>query len=165
MKKRYFFWAIIFLITIAVSISSIEPSFSATKKEVFEENLLQVEKALKAKGDTSSNEIRKLISKAKKTYQRGRHDEATDILYMAEKRLDSRQPSQPSVTKKRDKSDEKITKALESVKIFISDTKGTYMGQSWHISKDNNVVYWDGKPYVPYGFWGGEHQDRHQVRP
>ncbi|MEI6217281.1 MAG: hypothetical protein WCP86_00115, partial [bacterium] len=37
----------------------------------------------------------------------------------------------------------------------VSETEGQFLNHKWRISRQNNVVYWDGKPYIPFGIWGG----------
>jgi hypothetical protein len=36
---------------------------------------------------------------------------------------------------------------------MVQPTRGKYMGQSWHIDADH-LLWWQGKPYVRYGFTG-----------
>ena len=37
----------------------------------------------------------------------------------------------------------------------ISQTQGEFLGQKWHID-ENHLMWWDGKPYVPFGGFGIE---------
>jgi hypothetical protein len=37
----------------------------------------------------------------------------------------------------------------------ISQTQGEFLGQEWHID-ENHLMWWDGKPYVPFGGFGIE---------
>lgn len=41
----------------------------------------------------------------------------------------------------------------------VQPTCGKYMGQSWHIDT-NHLLWWQGKPYVRYGFTGNGNVDR-----
>lgn len=41
----------------------------------------------------------------------------------------------------------------------VQPTRGQYMGQSWHIDADH-LLWWQGKPYVRYGFTGNGDVDR-----
>lgn len=41
----------------------------------------------------------------------------------------------------------------------VQPTRGKYMGQSWHIDADH-LLWWQGKPYVRYGFTGNGDVDR-----
>jgi len=43
--------------------------------------------------------------------------------------------------------------------ITMQPTRGKYMGQSWHIDA-NHLLWWQGKPYVRYGFTGNGDVDR-----
>lgn len=36
---------------------------------------------------------------------------------------------------------------------MVQSTRGEYLGQSWHIDA-NHLLWWEGKPYVRYGFTG-----------
>jgi len=40
----------------------------------------------------------------------------------------------------------------------IQPTRGEYLGQSWHIDA-NHLLWWEGKPYVRYGFTGNGNVD------
>ena len=39
--------------------------------------------------------------------------------------------------------------------VVAAESAGRFMAHDWRISPGNNVVYWDGHPYVPYGLWLG----------
>lgn len=43
--------------------------------------------------------------------------------------------------------------------VIVRNTRGRYMGQSWHIDA-NHLLWWDGKPYVRYGFTGNGDVDK-----
>jgi len=43
--------------------------------------------------------------------------------------------------------------------VMVRPTRGKYMGQSWHID-DHHLLWWQGKPYVRYGFTGNGDVDR-----
>ena len=42
---------------------------------------------------------------------------------------------------------------------MVQSTRGEYLGQSWHIDA-NHLLWWEGKPYVRYGFTGNGDVDR-----
>ncbi|HCO93867.1 MAG TPA: hypothetical protein DIU00_07950, partial [Phycisphaerales bacterium] len=37
--------------------------------------------------------------------------------------------------------------------VMVRPARGKYMGQGWHIDADH-LLWWQGKPYVRYGFTG-----------
>ena len=43
--------------------------------------------------------------------------------------------------------------------VMVQPTRGEYMGQNWHID-DHHLLWWQGKPYVRYGFTGNGDVDR-----